>query len=93
MAKKCRNTNGFCTPAKGVGRVKSAAEVQILSSAPRKARENIVFSLAFSFILPCFAKKSSILAFQKMLENVRGKCPLIGAVKIYAQNCLQAPAE
>ena len=54
------------SPAKGVGRVKSAAEVQILSSAPRKARENIVFSLAFSFILPCFAKKSSILAFQKM---------------------------
>ena len=54
------------SPAKGVGRVKSAAEVQILSSAPRKARENIAFSLAFSFISSCFAKKSSILAFQKM---------------------------
>ena len=54
------------SPAKGVGRVKSVAEVQILSSAPRKARENIAFSLAFSFILSCFAKKSSILAFQKM---------------------------
>ena len=53
-------------PAKGVGRVKSAAEVQILSSAPSKARENIAFSLAFSFISSCFAKKSSILAFQKM---------------------------
>ena len=45
------------SPAKGVGRVKSAAEVQILSSAPRKARENIAFSLAFSFISSCFAKK------------------------------------
>ena len=54
------------SPAKGVGRVKSVAEVQILSSAPRKARENIAFSLAFSFISSCFAKKSSILAFQKM---------------------------
>ena len=54
------------SPAKGVGRVKSVAEVQILSSAPRKARENIAFSLAFSLILYCFAKKSSILAFQKM---------------------------
>ena len=37
------------SPAKGVGRVKSVAEVQILSSAPRKARENIAFSLAFLF--------------------------------------------
>ena len=54
------------SPAKGVGRVKSVAEVQILSSAPRKARENVAFSLAFSFISPCFAIKSSILAFQKM---------------------------
>ena len=54
------------SPAKGVGRVKSAAEVQILSSAPGKARENIAFSLAFSFILSCFAKKSSVLVFQKM---------------------------
>ena len=51
------------SPAKGVGRVKSAAEVQILSSAPRKARENIAFSLAFSFISSCFAKNSSILVF------------------------------
>ena len=41
MAKKCRNTNGFCTPAKGVGRVKSVAEVQILSSAPSKNLEAI----------------------------------------------------
>ena len=41
--------NGFFSPAKGVGRVKSVAEVQILSSAPRKARENITFSLAFLF--------------------------------------------
>ena len=40
--------------------------IQILSSAPRKARENIAFSLAFSLISSCFAKKSSILAFQKM---------------------------
>ena len=54
------------SPAKGVGCVKSAAEVQILSSAPRKARENIAFSLAFSFISSCFAKNSSILVFQKM---------------------------
>ena len=54
------------SPAKGVGRVKSVAEVQILSSAPRKARENVAFSLAFSFISLCFAIKSSILAFQKM---------------------------
>ena len=46
------------SPAKGVGRVKSVAEVQILSSAPREARENIAFSLAFSFISPCFAIKS-----------------------------------
>ena len=46
------------SPAKGVGRVKSAAEVQILSSAPREARENIAFSLAFSSISPCFAVKS-----------------------------------
>ena len=37
------------SPAKGVGRVKSVGEVQILSSAPRKARENIAFSLAFLF--------------------------------------------
>ena len=43
------------SPAKGVGRVKSVAEVQILSSAPRKARENIAFSLAFSFFLALFA--------------------------------------
>ena len=39
------------SPAKGVGRVKSVAEVQILSSAPEEARENIVFSLASSFVL------------------------------------------
>ena len=39
------------SPAKGVGRVKSVAEVQILSSAPRKARENIAFSLAFFLAL------------------------------------------
>ena len=39
------------SPAKGVGRVKSVAEVQILSSAPEEARESIVFSLASSFVL------------------------------------------
>ena len=41
------------SPAKGVGRVKSVAEVQILSSAPEEARESIAFSLAFSFVLRC----------------------------------------
>ena len=46
------------SPAKGVGRVKSVAEVQILSSAPRKARENIAFSLAFSFIQLILTLKS-----------------------------------
>ena len=54
------------SPAKGVGRVKSVAEVQILSSAPRKARENIAFSLAFSLISLCFVIKSCILTFDKM---------------------------
>ena len=54
------------SPAKGVGRVKSAAEVQILSSAPRKARENIAFSLAFYLISLCFVIKSCILTFGKM---------------------------
>ena len=66
MAKKGRNTNGFCTPAKGVGGVKSAAEVQILSSAPREGRENIAFSLAFYLISLCFVIKSCILTFGKM---------------------------
>ena len=36
------------SPAKGVGRVKSAAEVQILSSAPEKS---ISFEMLFSFSL------------------------------------------
>ena len=56
MVKKVNKINGFQSPAKGVGCVKSAAEVQILSSAPRKARENIAFSLAFSFVLHCPAE-------------------------------------
>ena len=59
------------SPAKGVGRVKSAAEVQILSSAPRKARENIAFSLAFYLISLCFVIKSCILTFGKMSLPLR----------------------
>ena len=40
------------SPAKGVGRVKSAAEVQILSSAPRKSkRKHCVFSCFFFYIV------------------------------------------
>ena len=49
MRKYPSGRRGF--PAKGVGRVKSVAEVQILSSAPEEARESIVFSLASSFVL------------------------------------------
>ena len=42
------------SPAKGVGRVKSAAEVQILSSAPieRECLISQAFSLFFCFLLP-----------------------------------------
>ena len=38
------------SPAKGVGRVKSVAEVQILSSAPRKDLETIRFQGLFAFL-------------------------------------------
>ena len=54
------------SPAKGVGRVKSVAEVQILSSAPRKARENIAFSLAFSLISSCFGDISFNIIFEEL---------------------------
>ena len=39
------------SPAKGVGRVKSAAEVQILSSAPSKNLEAITVSRFFLFLV------------------------------------------
>ena len=68
------------SPAKGVGRVKSVAEVQILSSAPEEARENIAFSLAFSFVLRrvllrnidrcCFAARRGLI-WQKANGPVR----------------------
>ena len=61
MAKKCRNTNGFCTPAKGVGRVKSAAEVQILSSAPSKNLEAITVSRFFLFLVKTFLLRLGIV--------------------------------
>ena len=40
------------SPAKGVGRVKSAAEVQILSSAPRKTLKLLQFQGFFVFPAP-----------------------------------------
>ena len=42
------------SPAKGVGRVKSAAEVQILSSAPSKNLEAITVSRFFLFLVKTF---------------------------------------
>ncbi|MBO4916063.1 MAG: hypothetical protein J5449_12775, partial [Oscillospiraceae bacterium] len=39
---------GKISPAKGVGRVKSAAEVQILSSAPAKSSDLVFKSLLFA---------------------------------------------
>lgn len=42
------------SPAKGVGRVKSVAEVQILSSAPSKNLEAITVSRFFLFLVKTF---------------------------------------
>ena len=49
MRKYPRGRRG--SPAKGVGRVKSAAEVQILSSAPSKDLEAITVSRFFLFLV------------------------------------------
>ena len=48
------------SPAKGVGRVKSAAEVQILSSAPSKNLEAITVSRFFLFLVKTFLLRFGI---------------------------------
>ena len=49
------------SPAKGVGRVKSAAEVQILSSAPSKNLEAITVSRFFLFLVKTFLLRLGIV--------------------------------
>ena len=49
------------SPAKGVGRVKSAAEVQILSSAPSKNLEAITASRFFLFLVKTFLLRFGIV--------------------------------
>ena len=49
------------SPAKGVGRVKSAAEVQILSSAPSKNLEAITVSRFFLFLVKTFLLRFGIV--------------------------------
>ena len=49
------------SPAKGVGRVKSAAEVQILSSAPSKNLEAIAVSRFFLFLVKTFLLRFGIV--------------------------------
>ena len=49
------------SPAKGVGRVKSAAEVQILSSAPSKNLEAITVSRFFLFMVKTFLLRFGIV--------------------------------
>ena len=64
------------SPAKGVGRVKSVAEVQILSSAPEEARENIAFSLASSFVLLSNIDRCCFAARRGGLYGKRRTAPL-----------------
>ena len=49
------------SPAEGVGRVKSAAEVQILSSAPSKNLEAITVSRFFLFLVKTFLLRFGIV--------------------------------
>lgn len=49
------------SPAKGVGRVKSVAEVQILSSAPSKNLEAITVSRFFLFLVKTFLLRFGIV--------------------------------
>ena len=49
------------SPAKGVGRVKSVAEVQILSSAPSKNLEAITVSRFFLFLVKTFLLRLGIV--------------------------------
>ena len=59
MQKYPRGRRG--SPAKGVGRVKSAAEVQILSSAPSKNLEAITVSRFFLFLVKTFLLRLGIV--------------------------------
>ena len=59
MQKYPRGRRG--SPAKGVGRVKSAAEVQILSSAPSKNLEAITVSRFFLFLVKTFLLRFGIV--------------------------------
>ena len=56
--RRCESIRGF---AKGVGRVKSAAEVQILSSAPSKNLEAITVSRFFLFLVKTFLLRFGIV--------------------------------
>ena len=53
-------------PAKGVGRKKRRGGSNPLPRQEKQKRKHCVFSCFFFFISSCFAKKSSILVFQKM---------------------------
>ena len=64
--RRCESIRGFeshrrGSPAKGVGRVKSAAEVQILSSAPSKNLEAITVSRFFLFLVKTFLLRFGIV--------------------------------
>ena len=59
------------SPAKGVGRVKSVAEVQILSSAPGKPVTESVAGFLFYSSNPCYAGKSK--SFDQMPMDALGK--------------------